>query len=154
MFKANKMTKQLLTIILLINVSLTAFGQTDGEYSNTLKKMFEVSGSEESYRAVIQQMFTMYKKQYSDVDAAVWNDLEKEFLKTSLNELTEMLTPVYAKYMTQEDLNGIIKFYETPVGGKFAKNTPLILQESMQIGQQWGMKIGQDFANKMKEKEY
>ena len=28
----------------------------------------------------------------------------------------------------------------------------MILQESMQIGQQWGMKIGQDFANKMKKK--
>ena len=118
------MTKHLLTIVLLINVSLNAFGQTDGEYSNTLKKMFEVSGSEESYRAVIQQMFTMYKKQYSDVDAAVWNDLEKEFLKTSLNELTEMLTPVYAKYMTQEDLNGIIKFYETPVGGNLPRTPP------------------------------
>ena len=146
--------KNILTIILLVNVSLTAFGQTDNEYSDTLKRMFEVSGSEESYRAVIKQMFTMYKQQYSNVDAVVWNDLEKEFLKTSLNELTQMLIPVYSKYMTQEDLKELIKFYETPVGNKFAKNTPLIMQESMQIGQQWGMKIGEDFANKMKEKGY
>ena len=55
---------------------------------------------------------------------------------------------------TKEDLEEFIKFYQTPVGKKFAKNTPFIMQESMQIGQQWGMKIGENFKNKMKEKGY
>ncbi len=116
--------------------------------------MFVVSGSEKSYQAVVKQMFTMFKQQYSDVELDLWGDLEKEFSKTSLNDLTEMLVPVYSKYMTLEDLKELIKFYETPVGKKFAKNTPLIMQESMQIGQQWGMKVGQDFEKKMKEKGY
>lgn len=148
------MTKKILTISVLIIVSLTVFGQADKEYSKTLKKMFKVSGTEESYQTVIKQMFTMFRQQYSDVESDVWDDLEKEFSKTSLNDLTEMLVPVYSKYMTLEDLQELIKFYETPVGKKFAKNSPLIMQESMQVGQQWGMKIGQDFEKKMKEKGY
>lgn len=148
------MTKRFLTIALIITVGFTAFGQADKEYSKTLKKMFEVSGTEETYQAAIKQMFTMFKQQYSGVESDVWADLEKEFSKTSLNDLTEMLVPVYSKYMTLEDLQELIKFYETAVGQKFAKNTPLIMQESMQIGQQWGMKIGQDFEKKMKEKGY
>ena len=65
-----------------------------------------------------------------------------------------MLVPVYLKYMTKEDLEEMIKFYQTPVGSKFAKSTPLIMQESMQVGQKWGMKIGEDFKKKMKEKGY
>ncbi|PKP40693.1 MAG: hypothetical protein CVT96_07930, partial [Bacteroidetes bacterium HGW-Bacteroidetes-13] len=148
------MTKRFLTITLLLFVSITVFGQVDKEYNETLKRMFVVSGSEKSYQAVIKQMFTMFKQQYSDVESDMWGDLENEFSKTSLNDLTKMLVPVYSKYMTLEDLKELIKFYETPVGKKFAKNTPLIMLESMQIGEQWGMKVGQDFEKKMKEKGY
>ncbi|MDA3816402.1 MAG: DUF2059 domain-containing protein [Prolixibacteraceae bacterium] len=148
------MAKRIFTISLLIILSLTVFGQSDKEYSKTLKQMFEVSGTVESYQTAIKQMFTIFKQQYSDVESDVWNDLEKEFSKTSLNELTEMFAPVYSKYMTLEDLQELIKFYETPVGKKFANSAPQIMQESMQIGKQWGVKIGQDFEKKMKEKGY
>ncbi len=147
--------KKVLTVFsFLVLICGSSFGQVNKEYSKVLKKMFEVSGTEESYQVGITQMFTMFKQQYSSVESDVWDDLEKEFSKTSLNDLTEMLVPVYSKYLTLEDLQELIRFAETPVGKKFAKNTPLIMQESMQIGQQWGMKIGQDFEKKMKEKGY
>lgn len=81
-------------------------------------------------------------------------EFEEEFAKTSIDDLTEMLVPVYKKYMTKEDLKELIEFYETPVGRKFAEYTPIIMQESMQIGQQWGLKIGQDFERKMMERGY
>jgi len=148
------MNRALVVFSLFFLVNISTYGQVDEEYSKTLKKMFEVSGSEESYKAVIKQMFPMLKGQYSNVEADVWNDLEKEFLKTSLDNLTEMLAPVYSSHLTIEELKEIIKFYESPVGKKFAAETPSIMQESMQVGQQWGMKIGQDFAEKMKERGY
>ncbi|GAB4198018.1 MAG: hypothetical protein Fur004_16070 [Thermoflexibacter sp.] len=68
--------------------------------------------------------------------------------------MTEMLAPVYQKYMNLADLRELIKFYQTPTGKKFAQNTPFIVQESMQVGQEWGRKVGQDFAQKIKEKGY
>ena len=148
------MRKRILTFSLLIFLSVTSFSQEDKQYTETLNKMFEVSGTEGSYQAAIKQMFSMSKQQYSNVEVEIWTDLEKEFSKTSLNELTKMLVPVYSKYMTLEDLNELIKFYNTPTGKKYAKSTPLIMQESMQIGQQWGMKIGQDFEKKMKDRGY
>jgi hypothetical protein len=148
------MTKRVLTFSLLVFLSVTSFSQEDKQYTKTLNKMFEVSGTEESYQAAIKQMFTIFKQQYPDVEVEIWTDLEKEFSKTSLNELTKMLVPVYSKYMTLEDLNELIKFYNTPTGKKYAKSTPLIMQESMQVGQQWGMKIGQDFEKKMKDIGY
>ncbi len=148
------MTKVLTIVSFLFLLSVSTYGQVDTAYNKTLKKMFEVSGTEESYQAVIKQMYTMFKQQYTGVEVDLWNELEKEFSQTSMNDLTEMLAPVYSKYMTKEDLEEFIKFYQTPVGKKFAKNTPFIMQESMQIGQQWGMKIGENFKNKMKEKGY
>jgi len=148
------MIKKTIIISLLLIVCLTTFGQTDKEYSKTLKKMFKASGTEESYTAVLKQMFTMFKQQYTNVEPVVWSDLEKEFQKTSLNDLTKMLTPVYSKHLTLKDLKEIIVFYDTPVGKKLAKKTPLIMQESMQVGQQWGAKIVEDIMKKIKEKGY
>ena len=94
------------------------------------------------------------KEQFSDVPEETWNDLEKEFLKTSIDDLVDMLVPVYSRHLTLDDLQKIIEFYQTPVGQKYAEKTPLIMQESMQIGQQWGMKIGQEFQNILQEEGY
>jgi hypothetical protein len=148
------MIRKFLSITIACLLSATVFAQTEKEYTETLRKMFEVSGTEESYKTVIEQMFKMYKLNYTEVDAEIWDDLHKEFAKTSLNDLTEMLAPVYEKYMTKEDLEQVIAFYESPVGRKFARNTPFIMEESMQVGQEWGLKIGQEFEEKMRARGY
>jgi hypothetical protein len=141
-------------IALFFIVSGLSFGQSDDEFKAKLKNMFEVSGSEEAYKTVIKQMITMYKQQFSSVPEEAWNELQKEFLKTSIDDLVDMLVPVYSRHLTLDDLQKIIEFYQTPVGKKYAEKTPLIMQESIQVGQQWGMKIGQEFQNKLQEKGY
>lgn len=115
--------------------------------------MFEVSGTEDSYKTMITQMFGMFKQQYPDIKPELWSELQGEFLTTSLNDLVVMLVPVYQKYMTKDDLEKIIVFYQTPTGKKFATNTPLIMQGSMQVGQQWRLKVGQEFEKKLRNAE-
>lgn len=132
--------------------SAFVFGQTT-DYKATLKKMFEVSGSEAAYKSGIAQMFAMFK-QSQEVPPTVMKELEQEFMKTSMDDLVDMLVPVYEKHLTRDDLLKLIEFYQTPAGAKFAKKTPLIMQESMQIGQAWGMQIGQEFEKRLKEKGY
>ncbi|MBL56691.1 MAG: hypothetical protein CMP61_05845 [Flavobacteriales bacterium] len=148
------MKKIILIIALTITSYSVSFGQVDENYVKTLKTMFKVTGSEETYSTVIKQMFTMFKEQYSNVEEKTWVELEKEFQKTSINDLVRMLAPVYVKYLNQEELQELIDFYSSPVGKKIAQSTPLITQESMQIGQEWGKKIGEEFVQKMKKKGY
>lgn len=150
----NSMKKVLTVLSFMALISYSGYGQAGSEYEATLKTMFEVSGSEQSYQAATKQIFKTFKQQYAHLGAETLDDLEKEFTETSLDDLTAMLAPVYVKYLTQEDLEGLIAFYRTPLGKKFAKNTPFIMQESMQVGQQWGMKIGQDFKEKLSAKGY
>ena len=148
------MKKFFLIFAFSIAISPLSFGQTDSDYTKTVKELFKVSGTEESFQAAIKQTFVMFKQQYPNVESGVWEEFEKDFSSTTIDELAEMLIPVYKKYMTKHDLRKLIKFYQTPVGKKYAKNNPFIMQESMQIGQQWGMKLGQEFTNKLKEKGY
>ncbi len=148
------MKKTLITLAFAFAIISTSFAQADAAYTRSLKKMFEASGTEQTFETAITQMMGMFKQQMPDVDASLWDDMEKEFLKTSINDLVEMLAPVYIKYMTQEDLDEMIRFYQSPVGKKFAKNTPLIMQESMQVGEQWGQQIGVKMEQRLKEKGY
>lgn len=64
------------------------------------------------------------------------------------------MLPIYQKHLTEADLHGIIAFYDTPVGKKFAEKTPLITLESMIAGQEWGLQIGQQVIDKLKNKGY
>jgi hypothetical protein len=143
----------LLGIVLFIAAG-QSFAQTNDSYKTTLKKLIQVSGTEGSFKAAIQQMFGMFRQQKSEVPATFWDACEAEFTGTSLDELIGMLTPVYQKHMTETDIKNIIAFYETPAGKKYAESTPAITQESMEVGQQWGMKVGQRVMEKLKANGY
>jgi uncharacterized protein len=145
--------KKLFIAIALILVSGTSALAQDS-YGLKLKRMMEVAGTQASFQVAIKQMLVMFRQQKTNVPENVWNEFEKEFSQTSLDDLVTMLVPVYEKHMTESDLDKVIEFYQTPVGKKFAEKTPLIMQESMQVGQSWGMKIGEKFAARMKEAGY
>lgn len=58
-------------------------------------------------------------------------------------DLVAMLIPVYMKNLEEKDLDGLITFYQSPAGKKFIAAQPVILQESMAIGQKWGTDLAQ-----------
>lgn len=145
------MKKIILSVFIVVAFASFSSAQSSEEYSNALKKMFSSAGMEKTYESSIKQMFQMFKMQYKNVDENTWDKFEKEFQVAAKKDLINLLIPVYEKHLTLKDIKEITKFYQTPVGKKFASKTPLITKESMQVGQKWGMKIGQDFAKKMEE---
>ncbi|MFD0939621.1 DUF2059 domain-containing protein [Pedobacter boryungensis] len=145
--------KKILTLLVFFILSTSVcFSQTNTEYKNAVKKMMVVSGAENTYKVVIDQMVTAFKTQKSNAPEEFWTEMGTEMVKTSMTDLVDMLAPVYEKHLTLADINELIAFYQSPIGKKFAKETPFITQESMQVGQQWGMKLGQKIVDKLKEK--
>lgn len=123
-------------------------------FKDLLKTMMEVTGSEATYNAVIIQMVSTFKTQKPEVPAAVWNEFGEEFTKAVSRDILDLLLPIYQKHFTEDDLKAAIAFYESPAGQKMALASPLVMRESMEAGQQWGMKVGADIAAKLKEKGY
>ncbi|MGC6533855.1 MAG: DUF2059 domain-containing protein [Flavobacteriales bacterium] len=136
----------------LLALSTASFAQQDS-YTETLNTMFEVSGAYAQYTVGIEQMMEMMRSMYPSIDNADWDALKDEFLNTSSQELVEMLTPVYKKHLTEQDLKDLIAFYQTPAGQKYAAVSPQIMAESMQVGQAWGMSLGEKFAKKLEERQ-
>lgn len=123
-------------------------------FKETLKTMMEVTGSEATYKAVISQMVSTFKSQKPEVPAAVWNEFGEAFTKAVSQDILDLLLPIYQKHFTEADLKAAIVFYESPAGQKMALASPLVMRESMEAGQQWGMKVGADIAKKLQEKGY
>ena len=128
-------------LLLFCNFLLTA--QVSESYQNTLNEMILVSGTGESFISSVQQMKKMFKAQFADLKDEDWNSIEEYINKESFPNLINQLFPVYQKHLSEEDLKTIIAFYNSEAGKKFAENTPLIAQESMVVGQQWGIELGQ-----------
>ena len=63
----------------------------------------------------------------------------QDHMKTQMQQLLDLAVPLYDKYFSDEDIKGIIKFYETPVGQKAISVLPTL---SVQL-QGEGMKLGE-----------
>lgn len=122
------------------------------EYKLAVQNMLSASGAEQTFKASISQIMVMMKQQKPDIPQDFWTVMETEFGATSIRDLIDLLAPIYEKHLTIDDLNQLTAFYQSPVGKKFAQKTPLITQESIQAGQNWGMQLGEKIANKIKEK--
>lgn len=149
------MIKKLTILIsLMLFTSVLAFSQDNTAYRETLKQMMEVNGSAATYNALISQIVTTFKAQKPEVKEEVWDEFGKAFTKSASEDLFDILLPIYQKHLSLDDLKNIIVFYQSPTGKKLAEKTPLIAQESMQAGQAWGKKIGEEFVKKLAEKGY
>ncbi len=143
----------LLALPVLAQDDVASDGSTGGTFEQDVIKLFEVSNSTATYKAVIPQLFSQFKAMNNKVSAEVWAELEKE-MASDISELQKMLIPVYQKHFTQSEIRAITAFYETPAGRKFAEKQVPLSQESMQVGQTWGQFIGQKVAEKLKAKGY
>ena len=59
-------------------------------------------------------------------------------------KLEDSAVSVYDKYLSDEDIKGLIQFYQTPLGQKTLTVLPKIVVEMQQNGQKLGQQIGQE----------
>ena len=149
-----KCTTLLIMTALMIPFLSSAQDAESDAFSKDIAKLFELNGSQKTYAAIIPQILNSMKGMRNDVPDEAWKELEKEFLGESVTELNNLLIPIYKKHFTHEDVKGMIAFFESPIGKKLAEKTPVISQESMAVGQQWGMQIGTRVGEKLSKKGY
>lgn len=70
--------------------------------------------------------------------------LEKFRSKAAPNELTNMAVPLYDKFFTDDEIKGLIRFYETPLGQKAISTLPQLTSEMQEKGRIWGGNLGRE----------
>lgn len=92
---------------------------------NNLRPMLANSLPPGEYRDKLIQLF--FDKFHSKIDPEM---------------LVELVIPVYDKYLSDEEVKGMIQFYSTPLGKKMIEVLPKLVAESEEAGEQWGAQIG------------
>ncbi|HCR75474.1 MAG TPA: hypothetical protein DIW37_03505 [Chryseobacterium sp.] len=136
------MKKIIVAFVLLIGV--TGFAQTSKEAK--IQELIEVTGVSKMAVQGAQQFVNTYKENYKDIPDEFWNGFLKE---VSTEEFSKLYIPIYSKYYTESDLDELIKFYKTPIGQKTISNMPLIMNESMEVGREWGQNLAKKLIDKI-----
>ncbi|WP_438276036.1 DUF2059 domain-containing protein [Nitrobacter sp.] len=84
-----------------------------------------------------------------DYDAMI--PLLLQSFQSRMDELSDAVVKVYASNFTADDLRALIVFYKTPVGQKFLQKTPLLAQQTMAVGQQFGRSVASEIRTRMIE---
>lgn len=143
------MKKAVILGLLVISAVLQMNAQEDS-YELKVRKMLELSGASENFNVALKNMLSIQKESYDNVlSDDFFLELEKEMKEVGLKKLIPKFIPIYKKYLTEEDLEGIIAFYESEVGKKLTEKTPFIINDAMQVGVEWGEEIGLEIYNRV-----
>jgi uncharacterized protein len=145
------------SLSLLTTINIPAFAQTpdtpiqEAEKINNIKKLLDITGSRNLSRKILTQLIDSLKAEYPQAPARFWDAFMAE-LKPE--EMVDEYIPIYSKYFTNEEIKGIITFYETPFGKKTLSVIPQISKESTAIGIKYGREAAQRALEKLKAEGY
>jgi hypothetical protein len=138
-------------ILVALSLSILTASAQDTTKTRHIRTLMNTMGTGKLGIQVIGSMIEQYKKLFPDVDPQFWDDFMKEIKP---DDLVNLVIPIYDKYFTDEDIQQLTAFYETPVGRKMVEKLPLITQESMTVGSQWGQELAQKIMERLKAKGY
>lgn len=67
---------------------------------------------------------------------------EKFHSKVNAEQIVDMVIPVYAQNLSDEDIKGLIQFYKTPLGRKWVSLQPKIQAGIAPAARAWGEQVG------------
>ena len=118
--------------LLFIAVSLTAVSQENESFQAKAVHLIKMTSG--------QQFDIMADPLIKMVPEANQEAFKKD-LKASMETLYTKMATVYMETFTEDEIDSILAFYDTPVGKKMVATTPEVTKKAMEIGQAWGMEL-------------
>ncbi|MDF5729025.1 MAG: DUF2059 domain-containing protein [Rhizonema sp. PD38] len=130
------------------NVPMTT---QETEKINNIKQLLKITGSSSLSRQIVIQTVSSIKSQYPQVPQKFWDTFLAE---VNTDDVVQQLIPIYSKYYSDEDIKGLITFYQTPLGKKTIMLLPQLSQESIVVGQKYGIDAAKRAIQKLEAEGY
>ncbi len=111
-------------------------------------ELFEVARLTQVGKNISTQLIQLQKKRMPDIPNQFWSDFLKE---VNIKALNEKIVQIYIKNLTVKEMKEITAFYKTETGQTFLNKLPLLTQETMQAGRQWGMSLRMQITKRLQE---
>jgi uncharacterized protein len=152
--------------VLALTISLSFIGQVASAQQDARHALAEELLNEMNMKATLEKSFDMVKKMMSGQlakikpqaslakdDPKAAEAMEKARAKMmdktmdmisqdmSWDSMKEDYIKIYADTFTEEELQGLIAFYKSPVGKAFIEKQPIVMEQSMKLSQQRLMQV-------------
>ena len=145
----NWLTLLMITVVFLAVPALGRQNQADPAKTENIRHLLQLTKGDNIRQVMMDQITAALKPLF----AASPGDLQAQKILSRLSDLVleEFKTidfnattiALYDKYFTNEEILGMIRFYETPLGKKTIEVMPNLVQESMMRGQEQGEQAAQ-----------
>ena len=151
-------TARVASFVLVFVFSAPGFADNiSAEKQRDIEKLLEMTGAlaigQQMSAAIVAQMTQVLRQARPDIPErmiAVLPDEVNAVIKENIPRFKEAIIPLYHKHFTESDIKGLIRFYSTDLGRKTIQVMPVLLNESMQVGQQWGRALGPTVEQRIK----
>lgn len=133
--------------IVLAAFLILSFADAKPATKSSIMFLMEKTNSIENINLMFEQMFDLIKRDHPEATKII--DEFKAQLDTKV--LVERIIRIYQKYYTEEDLVEINKFYDSQVGQKLLKNMPMLLQDSMMVGEKFAKETFEKLDKKLQQ---
>ena len=125
--------------------------------NEAIAELLRVTGSEEMAGQMIGPVMQMMAPIIRQSNPGVSDELVGEILAAAvgmmegrMGELMELIAQLYAKHFSVVEIRELTAFYRSPTGRKLIEKQPLIMQESMAVGQAWGQLMVPELTAKIR----
>lgn len=138
------MKKPVFVFVFVIGISI--FGVHGQTKNDDILKLLRISGTGNLAEQMMDAMIPQFQQLVPGIPNTFWVKFRE---KLNIDDLLYACIPAYNKYYTHDEIKQLITFYESPLGKRVVEITPILTQETMAIGQEWGEKLGQDIVNEL-----
>jgi hypothetical protein len=108
------------------------------EKQKKIRHLLELTKVADQGKQIFDSLLSSTRPRGMSDDA--WAEVVKEF---NFQELIELMVPVYANHLTEEEIDDLIAFYSTPTGRSFVDKQPELFKGILSVSQEWGKKVAQ-----------
>ena len=123
----------------------------DPAKETAIRKMFDVMGMTKMMQQVLEGMSNNMKPMLmTSLPTGEYREklvdlfLQRFQSKLHVEQLMDLAVPIYAKYFSKEELEGLMRFYQTPLGQKTLSVLPQTLVEMQTQSMKLGEKLGRE----------
>ena len=113
-------------LIILASMSSSVMAQTSPDKKALILKFLDISGT----RSSLSENLDMMIKQIPPDQAQDAADVRT---RVKVDEIIDQLVPIYDRNFTDEQLQGLIDFYSSPLGRTFISKLPDVMRESVEV---------------------
>jgi len=114
-----------------------------------VRQLMDVVGVGKMLSQMNYQAVTTMQQSLPCVPAEYWqNYLDAN----ATQQFIGRLVPVYQKHFNAEELEGLLKFYRSPLGQKVINEMPTTMAEANQAGRQWSQERSDQMIAELKQK--